>query len=134
MRVIRYVQFDEREQVTLERALEGHEHDLELPPRRAGEDAYYPARAFLSRIRRGEAFDTEALLDLDQVLAALSARWEPFRTAEAWRKIGAPGGDEAVEGLAAGSVAAVERATAARRVVRRGISKTRRHVAAAAAA
>lgn len=55
----------------------------------------------------GELYFQEDLHDLLEVCAAMIERFEPQTSAAWWREQGAPGADDAVEGLAAGRAVAV---------------------------
>jgi hypothetical protein len=124
MKVVAFVQFEDAEQHVLERALKGHEGVLLDPPRNRKEQSRLPVRVHLSRIvQHEEPYSQEALLDLDRTLGRLIELWEPETTAEAWRKLGAPGSDEAVEGLARERRNAIERAQGARALVLRALAE-----------
>ena len=123
MKVIRVIQFDGSEREAILNALQGHEHAIEEEGKGKYERSL-PVRALASRVRQEEAFDLDALRELQRVLVLLMAEWRPFTTAEAWRKAGAPGGDDAVEGLARERRLAIKRAIEAENVVVAAIYKT----------
>lgn len=113
MNAVAMIQFDEEEVSVFRRALQGHESAIVLEARSRKEEEYRPIRAMLNRISQvgalqgaeeerapGEAFDAETLHEFQATLLDLHERYEPETTAAYWRRIGAPGADDAVEGLA----------------------------------
>ena len=93
-------------------------------PKRKTDEASYPVRAFVGRLQREEPFDRDALLGLRRALILLMAEWRPMSTARAWREMGAPGGDDAVEGLAQERRQAIQRAEQAEDIVVEAINAT----------
>lgn len=117
MRTIRYIEFNDEERDVLERALMGHSGAIVEPGKRPGE-VEHPVHKHLTRIRdHREPYDHKSLVDLGRVLDLLIEEWAPFTTPEAWRAVGAPGADDAVEGLARERSLAVARAESARAIV-----------------
>lgn len=99
MRVVPLVQFGTLERDLLVRTLQGHEYVIETTGRKG--EKLHPVRALLGRVRQEEPLEARALDELIAWLAVLVGRWEQEATPEAWRAMGAPGSDEAVDGLAA---------------------------------
>lgn len=70
------------------------------------------------RDQESEPVSFEALARLERVLFELADYFRPQTEASWWREQGAPGADDAVEGLAAGRVRTVADVDAALRIVR----------------
>lgn len=93
MKTYGIIQFEEHERETLTRALQEHGHLIE-------DDKGPTIRRFLHRIHQEEPFDARALEELATALTACIQRLAPETRVEWWREQGAPGADDAVQGLA----------------------------------
>lgn len=125
MKVLRYIVFDDDESEVIERALRGHGAVIVEDGKRGrfGGEPRYPVRIAIENLTRSryrkesQAFGPDQLNELDGVLRRLVAGWTPESRAEWWREQGAPGGDDAVEGLAAERREQITRAQDALRIV-----------------
>lgn len=115
MKVIRFVQFDDGEMEVYRRALWGLGGVLVDEPRHKRDgDAYYPAEVWRNRlVEHHEPLNNDALVELGTVLRRMVAELDPQTKVEWWRAYGAPGADDAVEGLAATRRQQVDRLTEA---------------------
>lgn len=111
MKLYSTVVFDQEERDVLIGALAGQGHTLTAEGRDGG--TVYPLRVLHTRVSAEEPFDAKAVAALVDGLHGLIERLEPETKVEWWREQGAPGADDAVEGLAATRVAQVARARAA---------------------
>jgi hypothetical protein len=120
MKLIGSVVFDEDEVEVFDRALKGHEHHLSIA---TDKGLRFPVRAHLTQLRQDEPFDLVALEDLGETLDELIYDWQAEVTPEAWREMGAPGADDAIEGLAQERRLAIDRAVEARKLVRDALER-----------
>ena len=97
MKTYNIIQFEDHEREAIHRALEGLESLVETE--RRGEP-YFPIRSFIHRIQQEEPFDARALEDLASVLTVCIHKLAPETQFSWWRENGAPGEDDAVQGLA----------------------------------
>lgn len=119
MIVLASIQFDDEEIEVFVRALQGHEGTLRVAGALLNrKEDYQPVRSYLARIREHrEPFDYRALSRLKQTIQTLVNLWADQATPDAWRAMGAPGSDSAVEGLARERQNAIMRAAEALRLV-----------------
>lgn len=99
MKLYSMVVFDDQERETLVRALQEHGHLIAAEDRHGNPRAV--VRSFLHRVHQEEPLDRASLDGLLDVIQQCIARLEPETAVEWWRDQGAPGGDDAIEGLAA---------------------------------
>lgn len=114
MNVIATAQFEPEEVEVFVRALQGHQHYISVETERG---LTLPVRTFLNRIVQEEPLDLIELEQLRETLDELVAGWRGQTTPEAWREMGAPGADDAVDGLAQERRFAIERVGEARQLV-----------------
>lgn len=123
MEVIRYARFDDDETEVYERALRG------LGPLLVDDEdedeVRYPVRRWQRRlVEHREPLNNNALVELGTVLRRMVTELEPQTVVEWWRDHGAPGGDDAVEGLAATRREQVDRLTEAMTLTVTALSAT----------
>lgn len=98
MKLYNIIQFEDHEREAILRALQGLDHLLEAE--RRGE-TYHPIRSFIHQIQGDESFDARKLEELTTAITACIQKLAPETQVSWWREQGAPGADDAVEGLAA---------------------------------
>jgi len=91
------IAFDDRERAEIVRALP---HGLFRKEADDPEAEGSVISRFLGHVRQREPMNAEFLARVWPALLSLSARLEEESTVPFWRTVGAPGGDDAVEGLA----------------------------------
>jgi hypothetical protein len=118
VRIRGLIEFDEAEREVLVRALRGHGLALKEMVGERKKEVRYPVQVHLNRIsEHKELYDYRSLMDLNDTLLKLIGTWGLETDPAWWREQGAPGSDEAIEGLARERSLAVERAVEASGIV-----------------